>query len=62
MRKITEGNQSTMDVIATYMEDEIRERVHMELAPCTPAEFLKRYLQLDPDFANLLSSEFGIAA
>lgn len=62
MRKITEVNQSTMDSIAIYMNDEIRERVHMELAPCTPAEFLTRYLQLDPEFGTLLSGEFGIAA
>lgn len=38
----------------------IREKVHMELAPCRPAEFLKRYLEIDPDFANLLRSEFNM--
>lgn len=49
-----------IDAIASYMNDEIRERVHFELAPCTPTEFLRRYLTLDPDFADLLSAEFGI--
>lgn len=33
-------------VIAHYMEDETREKVHHELAPCTDLEFLTRYLEL----------------
>lgn len=49
-----------MDTISTYMNDVIRERVHFELAPCSPKEFLKRYLELDSDFAELLYNEFGI--
>lgn len=53
-------NQKLMDTIASYMDDEIRERVHFELAPCEPEEFLTRYLELDPDFEELLNSEFGI--
>lgn len=53
-------NQKLMDTIASYMDDEIRETVHFELAPCTPEEFLLRYLELDPDFEELLNSEFGI--
>ena len=32
------------DVIANHMEDEAREQVHMELAPCENINFLKRYL------------------
>ncbi len=55
-----ELTQELIDTIATYMEDEIREKVHFELAPCTPEEFLKRYLELDPDFEELLESEFSI--
>ena len=42
------------------MNDDIREQVHAELAPCTPEEFLTRYLQLDCKFINLLLSEFNI--
>ena len=57
MKKI---NRKTMDAIASYMDDDIRERVHFELAPCTAIVFLRRYLTLDPDFADLLSAEFGI--
>ena len=53
-------NQKLMDTIASYMDDEIREQVHFELAPCEPEEFLTRYLELVPDFEELLNSEFGI--
>lgn len=58
--KIREVNQGRLDEIAGYMNDEIREQVHAELAPCTPEEFLTRYLHLDPEFEELLSSEFNI--
>lgn len=34
------------EVIAHYMEDEAREAVHDELAPCTDLDFLTRYLQV----------------
>ena len=57
MTKIT---KSRFETIATYMDDEIREEVHAELAPCTETEFLKRYLELDEGFYNLLNSEFNI--
>jgi hypothetical protein len=57
MTKIT---KKRFETIVTYMDDEIREQVHAELAPCTETEFLKRYLELDEDFYNLLNSEFGI--
>ena len=50
-----------MDVIASYMDDEKRERVHAELVPCTPEEFLTRYIELDLDFEELLKDEFSIA-
>lgn len=38
----------TIDEWAEYMIDSIREAVHDELAPCTDAEFLARYLELSP--------------
>lgn len=50
--------QDDMDNIATYMDDEIRERLHGELAPCTPEEFLSAYLDADPDFESLIENEF----
>lgn len=57
---MTKIDQKTMDAIAVYMDDDKREQVHFELAPCDPEEFLKRYLELDPDFEDVLKSEFGI--
>lgn len=57
MAKLT---QETFEEICTYMNDEIREQVHGELdLPFTPEEFLNRYLELDPGFAELLNSEFS---
>lgn len=55
-----EITQELMDAIAVYMDDEKREKVHFELAPCDPVDFLKRYLELDPDFEEVLKSEFSI--
>lgn len=54
-RKIT---QEDMDNIASYMDDEIREELHAELAPCEPEEFLKRYIEEDSDFLEILQNEF----
>jgi hypothetical protein len=48
------------DAIVNLMDDEKREAVHAELAPCTEIEFLERYIELDPDFEDVLESEFGI--
>lgn len=53
-------SQKLMDVIASYLDDDIRETVHYELAPCTPEEFLIRYLDLDPEFEKFLWSEFRV--
>ena len=55
-------SQEEMNVIATYMDDDIREKVHFELAPCEPVNFLRRYLELDkdPDFRDVLENEFNI--
>ena len=55
-----DGWDDALDLLATYMDDDIRERVHSELAPCQPEEFLARYLELDPGFADLLYSEFRV--
>lgn len=48
------------DAIVNLMDDDIREKVHFERAPCTEEAFLQRYLQLDSDFENILQTEFGI--
>lgn len=34
------------DALVEMMDDDIRERVHYELAPCTDEDFLRRYLEL----------------
>lgn len=39
----------TLDQLANYMDDDTREAVHAELAPCSDLDFLTRYLQLAPD-------------
>lgn len=46
------------EAIVNMMDDDIRERVAFELAPCTEEEFLKRYLEIDPDLQNVLDTEF----
>lgn len=51
---------NVMDAIAVLMNDDIREKVHGELAPCTNIGFLARYCELAPDFADVLNSEFSI--
>ena len=57
MAKLT---QETFETICTYMDDEIRDHVHVTIdLPCTPEECLNRYLELDPDFKEVLDSEFG---
>ena len=36
------------DVVVQMMDDETRELVHNDLAPCTNDEFLARYLEIAP--------------
>lgn len=48
------------DAIVSYMDDEIREQVHAELAPCTEEKFLMRYMELDKEFDSVLWVEFDI--
>ena len=47
-----------LDDIAIYMDNDIREELHRELAPCSPDEFLRAYLQRDPDFRDVLEGTF----
>lgn len=50
------GVKLDLDVLADFMDDDIREQVHVELAPCTPKEFFDRYCELDKDFAKNFNS------
>lgn len=36
------------DALVGAMDDDAREQVHAELAPCTEIEFLARYLEVAP--------------
>ena len=57
MAEITE---KILENVSYYMDNDIREQVHFELAPCKPEEFLKRYIELNPRFKNVLKLEFNI--
>lgn len=46
MPEILERN--LWDAVANIMDDDTREEVSRELAPCTEAEFLARYLEVAP--------------
>lgn len=37
------------DNVVQAMDDEVREIVHAEIAPCTELEFLSRYLEIAAD-------------
>lgn len=36
----------SMETIVNYMDDDTRETVHNEIAPCTDIEFLTHYLEI----------------
>lgn len=55
-----EISQNLMDAIAVYMDDDIREAVHFDFAPCSPGKFLAEYIRRDPSFEELLKTEFSI--
>lgn len=63
-------NQKTLDVIATYMNDEIREWCHDTYMGCEPEVFLKQYYlrliyeqgeEAADEFEEILSCEFGVS-
>ena len=46
MKKVNlNGYEVDFDACAILMDDEIREELHMELAPCTEQEFLDAYVE-----------------
>ena len=47
------------DYVVTLMDDEIRESVHAEYAPCSEVLFIKKYIQADPAFGDMLDTEFN---
>lgn len=58
----------TMENIATYMDDEVREKVHLKEAPCSNEHFLVAYyeelqageFEKQSKFYDLLLNEFNI--
>lgn len=47
---IIEINERNLwDVVANMMDDDTREKVHSEFAPCTEEEFLNGYLAISED-------------
>lgn len=50
MVKNSWGTEFDFDVTVNYMDDEIRERIHNELAPCTEQEFFDAYCKADKDW------------
>ena len=53
-------DKNLWDAIVGYMDDDIRENVHFDLAPCSEESFLNEYVKRDPKFEKLLDEEFGI--
>jgi hypothetical protein len=51
-------NADNWEAITVLMDDDIRERVAWEKVPCEDSDFLRRYLELDPGFAEALRQEF----
>ena len=52
-------DDKTMNLLVHYMDEDLREKVHYELAPCSNEKFLKRYCELDLSFKNLVKNEFA---
>ena len=55
-------NDFDMANIANYMDDEKREELHNEIAPCTHEEFIAAYIEKDPEFEDFLEQEFNFEA
>lgn len=45
MKVILNGCEVDFNACVNLMDDEIREALHMEIAPCTEQEFLDRYIE-----------------
>lgn len=57
---IADQDEEVYDTIVTYMRDDIREDLHMDMCPCSNDSFLRAYCEMDPQFEELLEQEFGI--
>ncbi len=57
--EVAEINSNLMAAIRNLMDDELAEQAADEF-PETESEFIMEYLKLDPDFEDVLKSEFNI--
>ena len=60
MRTIKDLTNEEMNDIASYMNDDLREAIHLELAPCTNEDFILTYCNAEPTFEDFLNEEFHI--
>ena len=51
-----DDNEPIFDFAVTYMDDEIREQLHAELAPCSRDQFMAAYAARDPEILALLAA------
>lgn len=58
--RVNEISNAVMEAVAAVMDDEIREAVHYQLAPCTNEEFIREYVRRAPEFEEVLKTEFSI--
>ena len=49
-----------MELLTSYMNDEIREEVHFKFAPCSNELFLREYLKRDSESLKGIMAEIGI--
>jgi hypothetical protein len=56
--KNEENFSKAFEVLVTYMNEEICEEVHHEVAPCTALYFLRQYAKKDPSIIAVLEQEF----
>lgn len=54
-----EMNADDFESIVLYMDEDILEEVHREMAPCSNETFLRAYIQKDERFIDLLEKEFS---
>lgn len=53
MRKINEVGEGLLLVLSSYMKVNLMAKVASELSPCSSAEFIKRYCELDSSFEDV---------
>lgn len=65
MKNLVTISNETMNNIATYMDDDLREQTHFAVAPCSNEVFITEYYntasaELKRALEDILSDEFGL--